>query len=409
MNERRERSVTCTFCSCCCTDLELVFQGRRISGINPACPVAEKGFTAAAGDPPSPESGGASVSRQNSLEEICRRLRAARLPLIWVGGGISYESQRVAIKLAKKVRACVDTPASQNAFALARALSESGLHLLTLGELRERVDTLVFWGVDLARTHPRFWERFVRNDRTRKIINVNSFLPVQEDETTLNLPVNRQLSLDILIRLRLMNQNQTVDASPILHALAAALQSAQYGCLIFDASLAALGYTALREAFQLIQELNDRGKSRWFGLMLEEGINIGAASNALFVGTGFPAAVRFTENGGAFSSLEWSAETLIQNRETDLFIRIGDITPSLRDVMKATADQNPGGLTYVVIDSKPPEIKPSVWLSVKAFGVSGGGTALRMDGVPIPSHPYIESPEWELTDVLERLAEEVSP
>lgn len=408
MSEHCLKSVACAFCSCHCTDIDIVIQDGKVTRIYPPCPVAEKGFRVETDDPPSHGSGGAYASNATCIEEIYRRLRAARLPLIWIGSGISYENQRSAVKLAKTLCACVDTPASKNAFGITRAYAESGMHWLSLGGLQEKVDTLVFWGCDLARKYPRFWERFVKNGRVQRLVNVNSLLPAADNEVVLNLPINPQLCLEILTQLRLMNKNQAVAASPLLHALFTAIHASRYGCFIFDPTQKACHPVTLRQAFQLIQEMNDTREERWFGLLLERGVNATGASTALLLETGYPGAVRFVENSARFSSLEWSAEYLIDNEETDLVVQVGQVDSQIQDKLIGKIEQNPQKMGYIVLDSNPPVSAQAAWLPVKPFGLNSGGTALRMDGLPIPIRPVFDSPGWELTEALERLAGEVS-
>ena len=83
----------------------------------------------------------------------------ARRPLVYLAPGLSCEAQRLAVGLADVCRASLDNVSSATVFHSVLARQEIGRATATLGEVRNRADTVVMWDVDAAR-YPRLAERY---------------------------------------------------------------------------------------------------------------------------------------------------------------------------------------------------------------------------------------------------------
>ena len=73
---------------------------------------------------------------------------AAGGALVLLAPDLSTQAQRAALALADLLRAAVDTATSEPAAAGLLAAQRRGRAAATLGEIRNRADVLLFWGVD---------------------------------------------------------------------------------------------------------------------------------------------------------------------------------------------------------------------------------------------------------------------
>ena len=84
------------------------------------------------------------------------------------------------------------------------AAQEAGRASATLGEIRNRADVVVFWGVDPARRYPRFWSRYApepsgvhvggRKDRTVIAVDVGDARGPEDADARLAVMPDREVA-----------------------------------------------------------------------------------------------------------------------------------------------------------------------------------------------------------------------
>ena len=158
---RTIESVTCLGCGCGCDDLRVKVSGGRIVDVSPDCPVSRAWF----GDgtvPAGVTRAGKPVTFDQAMADAADALAGARArALVYVGPDLSVQAQQVAVAIAD-VLACEGGhrhigPAAPGLLAAQRR----GRAAATLGELRNRADVVLFWGVDPRQRYPRFFPRFI--------------------------------------------------------------------------------------------------------------------------------------------------------------------------------------------------------------------------------------------------------
>ena len=156
----RASFVTCLGCGCGCDDLTVQMADGRITDISPPCPVGRAWF----GDGRVPGRilrGGAEASLEAALTDAAETLAGAKGGvLVLLAPDLSTQGQRAALAVADVLRATVDTATSEPAAAGLLAAQRRGRAAATLGEVRNRADVLLFWGVDPAPRYPRFLSRY---------------------------------------------------------------------------------------------------------------------------------------------------------------------------------------------------------------------------------------------------------
>jgi len=142
-----------------CDDIQLHVEGNRIVDAHNACPLGARWF----GDGGTPSRilvRGRDASLDEALTGAAELMKGASRPLVFLAPDISCEAQRSAIAIADALRGTVDSVTSATAIATLLAAQEGGRASATLGEIRNRADVVVFWGVDPSRRYPRFWSRY---------------------------------------------------------------------------------------------------------------------------------------------------------------------------------------------------------------------------------------------------------
>ena len=157
--DRLVQAATCLGCGCACDDITVVVRGERIVEARNACDLGAAWF----GDGSAPARArfqGRDVPVDDALDAAARLLARAARPLIYLAPDISCEVQREGIALADALRATLDSVTSATAMSSIVAAQERGRAGATLGEVRNRADLLVFWGVDPMLRYPRYWTRY---------------------------------------------------------------------------------------------------------------------------------------------------------------------------------------------------------------------------------------------------------
>jgi formylmethanofuran dehydrogenase subunit B len=157
--DRLVEASTCLGCGCACDDITVLVRGERIVEARNACELGAAWF----GDGSVPVRSrvqGRDVPIDEALEAAARLLARAARPLIYLAPDIACEVQREGIALADALRATLDSVTSATAMGSIVAAQERGRAGATLGEVRNRADLLVFWGVDPMLRYPRYWTRY---------------------------------------------------------------------------------------------------------------------------------------------------------------------------------------------------------------------------------------------------------
>lgn len=151
--------VVCLGCGCSCDDIALRIDGDRIVEARNACPLGARWF----GDGRVPGKvlvRGAPADRAAAVARIAQLLGGDRPALVYLAPDISIESQREAVALADRAGARLDSVTSDTVASSIIAGQRRGRATCTLGEIRNRADLLVFWGVDPDVRYPRYLSRY---------------------------------------------------------------------------------------------------------------------------------------------------------------------------------------------------------------------------------------------------------
>lgn len=385
----RTKHATCLGCGCACDDITVVVRGGTIAETINACALGRNWF----GDgkvPTEVRSDRRVVSLQQAIEDAATLLRAARRPLVYLAPEITSEAQRAAVAIADVLGSVLDTPTSEIADGILAA-QRRGRAGATLGEIRQRADLIVFWGVDPATRYPRYSSRYAvepigiqapggRKSRTVIAVDVGSSRGPDGADERFALAPGEEIDALGAMRATVLRRATGREGLRRVEDLAQRMAQARYAVIVHDAEPSDLASDAHRaEALgALAQALN--GPSRCALSSLRAGGNRSGADLVLTWQTGFPMAVDFSPGHPLYRPHDGAAARL-RRREIDAALVVGSASGLPTAVAQGLAAM-PAAAIGPRASAAP--FNPMVAIDTGVAGIHEGGTAFRMDDVPLP-------------------------
>jgi formylmethanofuran dehydrogenase subunit B len=398
MTAAQVEQVTCLGCGCGCDDLTVTVRDGRIVETAPACPLARAWF----GDGLVPWE----VLRQGqpaALEEALADAeailtRSRKRLLVYLGPDLSTQAQRAAVALADLLGATVDSATSDPAAGGLLAGQRRGRATATLGEIRNRGDVVLFWGVDPSRRYPRFFSRYApepagtqvpkgRAGRLVISVNIGADQGPPGADVTIALEPSEEIAALSLMRAAAQGRS-TPDLTPNLAqaaGLVGRLSAARYAVLVHDAEPTAESRNPLRVEglIALAQALN--GPTRAALTSLRAGGNRSGAEAVLTWQTGYPFAVDYSRGHPRYAPGDRGLDRLVRGG-LDAALVVG--SPGIGDAAAAAL----GKIDAVVIGPRASQagFTTRVAIDTGVAGIHEGGTGYRMDDVPLPLRPPLD-------------------
>lgn len=401
---RRFTDVACPMCGCVCDDLTVETDGQRVVHVERACSMAEPWFLnqTANGDAVAWIDGEMSPM-ESATERAVAILKEAHAPLIYGLSQSSTESQRVAVALAERIGATIDTTASTGHATSIMALQQVGESTCTLGEAKQRADLVIYWGCDPHRTHPRHRERYVPQREGRKFVFVNENEPIVRD-SDVAICIAPGDHWDSLAKLRLLVRGVEPKSSVAdsLLKLTRMMTECRFGIIFFGSELTvgAMAHRTVEALLQLVTDLND-GR-RFYARRMRRAGDVAGADSVLAWQTGYPFGVDFSRGYPRYNPGEFTGPDRLARGEVDACLLIGGATAN--DFPPAALDHL-ARIPTIVLDSPglPPPFSPAVRIATAVYGIHRAGTAYRMDEVPIPLRTLFSSALPSDREVLEAI------
>jgi formylmethanofuran dehydrogenase subunit B len=421
-----QEDVLCSFCGCLCDDIAVEVEDDQIKRVRHACRL---GASKIMGHerikaPLIREMGELiEVSYQKAYDRAAEILLSAQKPLLYGWASTVCEAQKKGILLAEEVGGVLDTTATVCHGPSVIGIEEKGLPGATLGQIKNRADTIVFWGCNPAEAHPRHSLRYSSNvcgrftpegRSGRKIIVVD----VRQTRTAKNADkfvlIQPGSDYEVISALRMLIAGKgdlvpdEVGGVPKveLASVADMLKAAKFGAVFFGLGIThSRGrYKNIDNALSLVTELNAHTK---FVIMPMRGhYNVAGIGQALAWSSGFPMSVDYTRGMPYFNPGETAACDLLARKDTDaaLIIAADAASNFPRPTVEALAR-----IPVIQID---PYENPTTFLSEVVIpsaiaGIETEGTAYRMDGLALRMKKLVSSSypsdEEILTHILESM------
>jgi len=391
--------VTCLGCGCGCDDISVVVRAGKITEARNACRIGAQWF----GDGVVPNRvrvGGQDATIERAIEAAADTIGKADGVLVYVADDVSCEAQRAAIAIADMLHGTVDSATSSTAAGGILAAQRRGRAAATLGEIRNRADVILFWGVDLADRYPRFTKRYApdpeglfvpqgRIGRAVIVVDVGAENGPSDADFRIRVSANEEVAAQALTRAAILGRAAPNAAPDSLDARTAALASklmaGKYVALITDGEPVAGRDPSRAEGMLAIAEsLN--ASTRCALITLRAGGNRVGVDAVLTWQTGYPMAVDFARGYPRYVPRSEATADRIADRKVSAALVVGSSKSVPDAVREYLAD-----VRCVVVGPHASEstLQTAVAIDTGVAGIHEGGMAFRTDDIPLRLRPAL--------------------
>lgn len=422
--------VICPFCGCLCDDIEVIVSDNRVEKVKHACRIGTAKFLSSSSEhrfsrPLIRENGKfKEVSLDAAIDRAAEILGKANRPLLYGWSATSCEAQRVGVAMAEMTGGVIDATVTVCHGPSILAIQDVGFPTITLGECKNRADLVIYWGANPMTSHPRHISRYTcftrgffrergRKDRHLVVVDVRKTDTARLADIFVQVQPNRDYEL--VSALRTIVNGGDIESGEVagvpreeIYALADKLMNCQFGVLFFGQGLTQ-SYGKIRNIDNAISLVRDLNKHTKFSLVPMRGhYNVTGFDEVLTWQTGFPFAVDFSRGYPRYNPGDTTTVDLLNRQEVDAaFVIASD--PVAHFPAKAVA--NLARIPLVAIDHQwtPTTELADVVIPAAIVGIEVGGTAYRMDNVPLNLRKVLEPQEGILSDeeILKRILERI--
>ena len=163
VNEKIVENATCTFCGCCCDDITLTvdMDKKVVTKAKDACVLGKSWFlNHVIEDKPIARIAGKEVPLDDAIDEAAKILIEAKFPILYGMSDTICEAQRQCAPIMDDCLGTIDTTTSVCHGPSGMAFQGVGEPSMTLGEVKNRADFVMYWGGNPAEAHPRHFARY---------------------------------------------------------------------------------------------------------------------------------------------------------------------------------------------------------------------------------------------------------
>ena len=423
------KNATCTFCGCVCDDMELTvdLDQKKITKAKNACVLGRAWFAEhGISEGPAAAIDGREVPIEEAVEEAARVLARARFPITYGLSDTTCEAQRQAVAISDIIQGNVDTTTSVCHGPSGIAFQGIGESTMTLGEVKNRADFVMYWGGNPAESHPRHFTRYAvtpkgmyipngKKDRTVVLVDVRKTPSTPVADIFLLVKPGRDFellwALRALVKGRRINpgiEAITGVSLETLTDLVERMKNCRYGVLFFG-----MGLTMTRgrhfNSGALLALATDLNEYTHFVAKPVRGHgNVTGADNVVSWQTGFPFGVNFSRGYPRFNPGEFTTVDTLSRGEADAALIVASDPASN---FPRAATEHLRRIPVITLDTKQTETTnlSHVVFTTATYGINTAGTVYRMDDVPITLRKAFDSPyptdEEILTAIRKRVHE----
>jgi formylmethanofuran dehydrogenase subunit B len=426
-NIKTVKNATCTFCGCVCDDMILTvdMDEKKITKAKNACVLGRAWFAEhTIEEGPVALIDGQEASLEDAIEEAAQILTKAKFPVTYGLSDTTCEAQRQAVAITDYIRGTIDTTTSVCHGPSGLAFQGVGESTMTLGEVKNRADFIMYWGGNPAESHPRHFTRYTvtpkgmftpngKKDRTVVIVDVRRTpsTPVAD----IFLQVKPGKDFELAWAMRALVKGHSVDASieeetgvslETLTDLVERMKNCNYGVLFLG-----MGLTMTRgrhfnsgAIMALATDLNEF--THFVAKPVRGHGNVTGADNVVSWQTGYPFGVNFSKGYPRFNPGEFTTVDTLSRGDADAALIIA--SDPAANFPQAAIDHL-HNIPVVTFDTKETQTSRLAHVAFKTstYGINTGGTVYRMDDVPISLRPAFESPFPSDEEILTALKKRV--
>ena len=427
-NIQTVKNATCTFCGCVCDDMELTVDMDKhiITKAKKACVIGRSWFAEHTIDETRPVAmiDGKEVSVEAAIEEAAQVLTKAKFPIIYGLSDTTCEAQGQAVAIADYMRGTIDSTSSVCHGPTGMAFQGVGESTMTLGEVKNRADLVIFWGCNPAEAHPRLFTRYAvttkgmfipKGKKDRTVVQVDVRKTASSPVSNISIRLKPGKDFEMIWALRSLIKGKNIDPSieeetgvslEALQDLAERMKNCSYGAIFFG-----MGLTMTRgrhfntgALFSLVTDLNEYTHfvvkpARGHG-------NVAGIDQVTTWHTGYPFGVNFSLGYPRFNPGEFTTVDTLASGAADAALFVASDPAS--NFPKAAIEQMKR-IPVITLDPKQ-TITSSlahVAFTTSTYGINTTGTVYRMDDVPITLRKVYDSPFPSDVELLTAIKERV--
>jgi formylmethanofuran dehydrogenase subunit B len=289
-----------------------------------------------------------------------------------------------------------------------------------LGEVKNRADFILYWGGNPAECHPRHFTKYTltqkgkfvpqgRKGRTMVLVDIRETPSARAADLFLQIQPGKDFelvtTLIALVKGRPVNRDRVAETGATveqLQDLADRMKRARFGVLFFGMGLSMTRGKHMNSAsvLTLVTELN--AFTKFVAMPMRGHGNVTGADMVVRWTTGYPFGVNLSRGYPRFNPGEFSTVDLLVRGDNDAALILG-ADPGA--TMPQPAIEHLKRIPTIVLDPKVTHTSrlARVHITTAATGISAPGTVYRMDEVPLPLRPALQSPYPTDEEVLRRI------
>ncbi|MGY8771126.1 MAG: hypothetical protein ACKVH8_22160 [Pirellulales bacterium] len=393
--------VTCAGCACLCDDLSVTVAGNQVVQIEPVCELAKIHFNCDHHFETSCLINGHHATVEEGIAHAAQLIQQSNALLMCGLGETTTETQRAIADLADISGAYLDGTNPAFADPTGVASQTTGYITGSLGEIRHRADTILFWGTDPAITHPRHFERysidatgkFLDSDNQRTVLAIDSEATATSHRAQQFVKLSPENNLIVLQTLLALARDNNIDVAAVesqtgiafdtIKAVHTQLSSANYAAIIIGKRFTgnANGQACFELLADYVRELNRTNRA--IISLNRAGPNWVGAANVIAWRTGYPRGVNLAAGYPQYDPENHTTAALLQQKRVDAALYFtGDWTNGLCTAAREHLHTVP----QIVLSNHQTKTVPKngVLFQVARPGVETTGTMYRMDEVSLP-------------------------
>lgn len=414
--------IVCPLCGCLCDDITLTIKNDEIVGVDNGCALSSRKFLAKhrlKSPIMKTDAGWKDISYDEAIQYTADMLLEAERPLLFGWSGTYGEAQCMGISIAEMIGGVIDNCSSICHGPSIMAIQEAGHPGCTLGQIKNRADVIVYWGSNPIESHPRHMSRYSMyadgfflkdafHDRKLIVVDIRETDAAKNADEFVRIKPGGDYAVFSALRAIVRGRADVVPdmvsgvKKEQLVRVADMCMKAKFGVFFTGIGLTESPgkYKNVRNGVELVDELCRHTK---FTLTPMRGHwNVYGTNQTFTYMGGYPYAIDFSRGTAFYNPGETSAVDLLVRGETDACVIIGS-DPGAHFPRKC--NERLSKIPCVVIDPFPSlsTATANVQIPVAICGVDAGGTAYRLDAIPLWVKQVLEPSQPNDLEVLTRI------
>lgn len=295
----------------------------------------------------------------------------------------------------------------------------------TLGEVKNRADFIVYWGGNPAECHPRHFTKYTimqkgkfipngRKDRTMVLVDIRETPSAKAAD--IFLQVRPSKDFEVITALRALVKEQPVDPRLVeetgltmeqMRDLVDRMKKARFGVFFFGMGLSMTRGKHMNSAALLTLAAELNAFTKFVAMPMRGHGNVTGGDVIMRWTTGYPFGVNLARGYPRFNPGEFSTIDVLIRGDCDAVLVLG-ADPGA--TMPQPAIDHLARIPTIVLDPKVTHTSEiaRVHFTTAATGISAPGTAYRMDEIPLPLKPVLNSPYPTDEEVIRRIYQAVA-